>query len=243
MARLELSIFAFDKRLDFQSGYVRETLHYNKNATLRDILGEINPRSFGYQEFGVNLDFLHVRINNLAIFGNKSVRDLVAKLGDSWVIEPLSKKYAKKDLLLDYEAIFAEYSGFFGAMDFIMPSEKYELKKYLPLNFISIYNDENYCGDGFVLYVKWLMRRHPLQKRELLAAITQFSSGIFNRINVASSIFPANNDIDVEIESLQSEIVNAQRNLVSKEYYDFGLLLKSRFNFECNSAIDRKSVV
>ena len=70
MRQLELSIFSFDSRLDFQSGYVRQTLSYTQQSTLKDILQQINPKLFGYQEFGVDRDFIHFRINDIAIFGN-----------------------------------------------------------------------------------------------------------------------------------------------------------------------------
>lgn len=234
MAKLELSIFSFDKRLDFQSGYIRDIVHCKASWNLSDLLQHINAKSFGYQEFGYDLDKLHLRINNMAIFGNISLKNIIANFGNYLILEPLSKKYVKKDLIVDYELAFKKYSDFFAKMDFLNQNESYELIKYLPVNFIIPNYDDNYLGDGFMLYVKWLIKRHTLHTKKLLGYISNIENGIFNHINTASFLFPANNEIDMNIEFLQKEILN-QADF--KEYEKFSKHLESQFNFHINNEI------
>lgn len=207
MARIDLNIFSFDSRLDFQNGYVRESLHTKHSWHLKDLLEHINAKNFGYQEFGVDLDFIALRVNNVAVFGNIGLNDLLSYFGKILTLEPLSKKYVKKDLLIDYDTAFEPYREFFLKMEFIHPSEQTELKKYLPLNFIASSVNSEYYGDGFMLYIRWLLARHTLHKNRLLHEISK-ANGIFNHINTASLVFPADNCIDVSIEELQGEVLH-----------------------------------
>ena len=237
MRQLELSIFSFDSRLDFQSGYVRQTLCYTQQSTLKDILQQINPKLFGYQEFGVDRDFIHFRINDIAIFGNLYIDELVSKFGYSWVIDPLNKRYAKKDLLLNIDMTFTKYQSFFQTMRFIAPSEQAELKKYIPINFIATCHDDEYCGDGFLLYIQWLIMRYPLYKKTLLQSIAHVNGGIFEHVCVANCLFPANNAIDLQIEALQHELLNSSKTFVQKEWIAFGQNIVKQYPFECKNVI------
>ncbi|RDU65265.1 hypothetical protein CQA53_06735 [Helicobacter didelphidarum] len=237
MAKLDLNIFSFDSRLDFQSGYVRQEMFFQSSWTLRDVLQNIHAKSFGYQEFGVDLDFIHCRINGFAIFGNIAVYELIDKFGTTWVIDPLSKKFAQKDLLLNLDKAFAQYNTFFRMAHFITPSDREELKKYLPINFIATCYDDEYCGDGFILYIKWLLSRYPLYKKQLLSTLCTFENGIFEHICIANFLFPANNTIDLAIESLQSDLVNGAKTLVPKMCFEFGKYLDGQYRFSCHSAM------
>lgn len=216
MARLDLSIFSFDRRLDFQSGYIRQSLHSRMEWNLSDLLANIDSKNFGYQEFGVDLDYICVRINGKAIFENISLKALIDAFGRELILEPISKKYVKKDLLVDFDLVLVEYYDFFRKMDFIHPSEQYKLKEFLPLNFI-IENSEGfgaeggYYGDGFMLYMQWLLDFGGLtstQKEALMREIGRLDIGIFNHISTASSLMPANDSVDVCIESLQSNVLH-----------------------------------
>lgn len=229
MGKIHLNIFSFDERLDFQSGYVRQDVYYKSQSTLRDILNMVDPKLFGYHKFGVNVEYIHCRINDLAIFGNFNTKELVEHFGNVWTIDPLSKRYAKKDLLLNIDLAFTKYKTFFQKMSFILPSECEELKKFLPINFIVPRYDDEYCGDGFLLYVKWLIERYPLHKKQLLESITMLNGGIFEHSCLANFMFPANNTIDLQIESLQFEVLNAANTFVRKEWVAFGKQLNKQY--------------
>lgn len=235
MGKLHLSIFSFDSRIDFQNGYVRQELYCKEHDTLKDILQSVDERYFGYQEFGVDLDFIHCRINGYAIFGNLAMKEIVSKLGCQLEIEPLSKRYAKKDLLLDLDIAFAKYSDFFYEMDFIAPSEKDELKKYLLINFIVPCHDDTYCGDGFLLYIKWLLLRYPIYKDKLLRFIACKDGNIFQHISTASFMLPHNRAIDTQIESLQSMLLAP--TCKHKKWLTLGSYIASQYNFRCNEKI------
>ncbi|MWV61296.1 hypothetical protein DCO58_10345 [Helicobacter saguini] len=233
MAKIDLNIFSFDSRIDFQNGYVRECLHSKHSWFLKDLLEHINSRNFGYQEFGVNLDFINIKVNNHAIFENIKIAKLLEKFGKSLTLEPLSKKYVKKDLLVDYTLILQNYDDFFRKFNFIAPSEREKLLEFLPFNFINgELLDDEYIGDGFVLYVKWLCDIYPLFKQDFLKAVSLNSNGIFNHTNVANFIYPENNEIDENIESMQKEILHT-----INEYEKINLELNNQYNFSLKAAV------
>lgn len=233
MGKLYLSIFSFDSRIDFQNGFVRQEIYYKANDTLKDLFQSLDSKNFGYQEFGVDLHCIHCRINGYAIFGNLTIKEIVDKLGCYLDIEPLSKKYARKDLLLDLDKVFMKYNDFFYLMDFIAPSEKAELKKYLLINFIVPTHDDSYFGDGFLLYIKWLCLRYPLHKEKLLCFIACKDSGIFWHISTANFMLPHNRAIDTQIESLQRELILSK----NKEWQWLGSYINSQYHFTCKNRI------
>ena len=106
---------------------------------------------------------------------------------------------------------FTKYQSFFQTMRFIAPSEQAELKKYIPINFIATCHDDEYCGDGFLLYIQWLIMRYPLYKKTLLQSIAHVNGGIFEHVCVANCLFPANNAIDLQIEALQQLLIQTQK--------------------------------
>lgn len=235
MGKLYLSIFSFDSRIDFQNGFVRQEVHYKANDTLKDVFQAVDSKNFGYQEFGVDLQFMHCRINGYAVFGNLTVKEIVKKLGCYLEIEPLNKRYAKKDLLLDLDAAFAKYHNFFYLMDFIAPSEREELKKYLLINFIVPSYDDSYCGDGFLLYIKWLSLRYPLHKERLLHFISCKESGIFWHVSTANFMLPHNRAIDTQIESLQSMLISP--TCKNQEWAELRSHINSQYHFVCQNRI------
>lgn len=205
-----ISIYSFDYRLDFQSGFVRCKVKYSNDDMLSDIIKKIPHDNFSNKEMGVDLDFLHIRLNGIAILEDVEILDLINQFGKIWYLEPLSRRYAKKDLTLNLDFAYAKYNGFFNSAPFITPSERLELKKYLSINFICNYDDE-YYGDGFFLYVKWLINRHPRQQRSLLKTISDPKCGIMNHIPLASLIYPRSGVLDNEIEYLQGMLLNPSR--------------------------------
>lgn len=234
MGKLYVSIFSFDSRIDFQNGSVRQEIHYESHTTLKDIFQAVDTKNFGYQEFGIDLQFLYCRINGRAVFGNLPVKEIVAVVGNNWEIDPLSKRFAKKDLLLDFDSMFAAYSDFFYTMDFIAPSDQQELKKYLLINFIAPHYEDSYCGDGFLLYVKWLLSRYPLYKAKLLHYIAGKEGGIFEHISSANFMLPYNRAVDEQIESLQAMILDSSYN---KEWRFLQTHIASQYHFTCNNRI------
>ncbi len=235
MGKLHLSIFSFDSRIDFQSGYVRQEIHYKTHDTLKDIFQAVHAKYFGYQEFGIDMQFIHCRINGYAVFGNLSIKEIVEQIGSYWEIEPLNKRYAKKDLLLNLDIAFAQYNDFFYTMDFIAPSEREELKKYLLINFIVPCYDDSYCGDGFLLYIKWLILRYPLYKEKLLGYIAYKDGGIFEHISTANFMLPHNRAIDTQIESLQNMLIAP--TCKHKEWQRLGEAINAQYQFSCKHSI------
>lgn len=206
-----ISIFSFDNKLDFQNGYVRCELRYSENMSLKDLLSNIKNDDFSNKTFGVNLDYIYCKINGIAVFENLNVVDLVERFGNVWTIDPISKKFATKDLLIDFELISLRYSNFFQSSPFITNEEQKEFKKYLLINFICDSYHNDYLGDGFFLYIKWLIERHEAKKEYLLKIISNKNEGIMNHVPISSLIFPENKIIDSKIEYLQNLLINASK--------------------------------
>ncbi len=235
MGKLHLNIFSFDSRIDFQNGYVRQDIYYKSNDTLKDVFNYIDSKLFGYQEFGVNMNFIYCRINGYAIFGNMPVNEIVNKLGNVWEIEPISKKYATKDLLLNFDIALNKYEDFFYQMDFITPSQINELKKYILINFIATSYDDSYLGDGFFLYIKWLITHYPLHTNKLLKFIATNDGNIFEHISISGFIFPCNKIIDMQIESLQAMILSNES--LQKECRYLKSQISKQYDFSCKNKI------
>lgn len=238
--KIYASVFSFDNRFDFQAGSISCDIDYAEDTRVLEFLGKIPKHSFSCKEFAYDSEFVAIRINGIAVVENVLIIDLVKRFGQIWQIEPLSIKYCKKDLLLDYDYMFNYYSSFFKSAPFIGPKEQEELKKYLIINCIAS-RDEEYFGDGFLLYIKWLIPRHPTQRRHLLKTISSKRGGIMSYSSTACLMYPPNNAIDSEIEYLQSVLVSASRCPISKgEWISLGHKINDRYdNFKALNALPK----
>lgn len=207
--KLELSVFRFDATKDYGATYEKCTLEYQKDSTLGSVLEGLPLRNFEYDKN------IALKINGKSVFEDLKVSDLVENFGKEWTIEPISTKYAYKDLLIDKKSAMDFYQNFFATATFLTQSEREEFGKFININFISPQTNPDYFGDGFFLYIKWLLGRYPNEIKRLLESIADVKNGVMNFVSVADFIYPKNNQIDKEIFELQKMLTQTSRCPIS----------------------------
>ncbi|AFI04732.1 DUF5644 domain-containing protein [Helicobacter cetorum] len=217
--KLHLKVFRFEVKKDYNPAYVSYFLEYQEEQRLLDILKQLQGVGFS--------EPIGLKINQIAVFENAQLSDLVAFFGKEWVLEPLSKRYALKDLIIDEKAVLKSYEPFFNQMTFLSAGEKEELEKYLRINFINPQENPKYLGDGFFLYIKWLLKRYPSQQNKLLEVIANPEDGVMNFLSIAPYLYPKDDNIDHEIYELQEILTNSKIN----PWQDFSKNLLSLYQF------------
>lgn len=211
MDRVHIEAFGFEAGVDYQPYYHKLDFVYDSSRQepwrLGDILSFLQA---SVRNYGCESERIGVRINGVAVLENLELSALVGRFGEDFVIDPLSTYYAKKDLLLDVDALKMRYEEFFAQADFVSKEERAELERYLPLNLIapqyahsSLDSDTlSYLGDGFFLYLKWLISRHPenlgLMKKWLLDG----RRGLWHFVPLAECVYPRAVALDEEIWGL-----------------------------------------
>ncbi|WP_104748776.1 DUF5644 domain-containing protein [Helicobacter cetorum] len=227
--KLHLKVFRFEAKKDYNPAYVSYFLEYQENQRLLDILKQLDGVSFS--------EPIGLKINQIAVFKDVLVSDLVSFFGKEWVLEPLSKRYALKDLIIDEQAVLNSYEPFFKKMSFLSVGEKKELEKYIRINFINPQNNPKYLGDGFFLYIKWLLKRYPSQQNKLLEVIANYEDGVMNFLSVAPYVYPQDDNIDHEIYELQEILTNSKIS----PWQDFSKNLLSLYQFNPKPSITQGS--
>ncbi|CAM3288854.1 DUF5644 domain-containing protein [Helicobacter labetoulli] len=196
MDKVQLEVFAFEAGVDYLPYYKKLSFQVKSNQTLRDLLIFLSQEISGY---ACDVEHLALRINGIAIFENLEMIDLTQRFGNEWQIEPISTYYAYKDLLIDKKALRKKYDTFFAWADFLSVEEREELDKYLLLNLITPMSNDEYLGDGFFLYLKWLLARHPEKLGEILEWVIEHQSGVLNFVSLTDMVYPRGTALDEEI--------------------------------------------
>lgn len=184
MQSVELSIFRFFAQESYEYYFQKYPISYDTNLTLFDALESIPGLAFDKS--------MGLRVQGLCVFADVKLQELVEKFGVNLRIEPLSQKYVEKDLLINREAIYKRYEEFFAAHDFIAPSHRYELHKFLWANLVSLRDDNEYLGDGFFLYVHWLLACYPKHFDTLIHTIAGAQSGVMSYAPLEALIYKPN---------------------------------------------------
>ncbi|AFI06200.1 DUF5644 domain-containing protein [Helicobacter cetorum] len=220
--KLHLKVFRFETNKDYNPAYVSYFLEYQEEQYLLDILKQLKGVSYS--------ENIALKINQIAVFEDAKVSDLVVFFGKEWVLEPLSKRYALKDLIIDEQEVLKNYEDFFKEIPYTTKGEKEELEKFIQINFINPQTNPKYLGDGFFLYVKWLMKRYPSQQNKLLEIISKAESGVMNFLSVANYLYKHDDNIDHEIYELQEMLTNSK----IKPWQDFSKNLLSLYQYNPN---------
>ncbi|WP_270989300.1 hypothetical protein [Campylobacter upsaliensis] len=109
MKKLELRIFRFDKKLDYESyykPYIYE--NYENFLKLYDLLLQVQDDDI-YFKFDEN-ENSYVKINNIPVPLSTPLEDILLQFGLKLSIEPLSTKRAYKDLLFDKSDFWEKFT-------------------------------------------------------------------------------------------------------------------------------------
>lgn len=215
MDKVQLEVFAFEAGVDYLPYYKKLCFQAKSNQTLRDLLIFLSQEISGY---ACDVEHLALRINGIAIFENLEMIDLTQRFGNEWQIDPISTYYAYKDLLVDKKALRKKYDTFFAWADFLSVEEREELDKYLLLNLITPMSNDEYLGDGFFLYLKWLLARHPEKLGEILEWVIEPQSGVLNFVSLADMVYPRGTALDEEIWEFIELVLGAKHKQFSHLY-------------------------
>ncbi|PAF50807.1 DUF5644 domain-containing protein [Helicobacter sp. 13S00477-4] len=225
--KVELSVFRFDAQKDYNPCYEKCVIEYFDDDMLSGVLQSLPLKDFEYHRN------IALKINNIAVFDDIKIIDLVKEFGQEWVLEPLSIRYAFKDLLIDREAVLGFYHRFLESGDFLSSDEKTELTKFININFISPQKNPEYYGDGFFLYIKWLLKRHPQQAKRLLESIGDVKNGVMNFVSVADFVYPKSRQIDKEIFEIQKMFTNGSRcPIKGNKWLNFTSKINEKYQFQ-----------
>lgn len=194
MSKISLDIFRFTQGVDYLPYFQKIKIPFNPSLKLSDVLKLASKQLLNFDS-----TFMPLRINGIAIFENLSLDLLVKEFGFDWQISPLSEFYAKKDLSLDLDSMLCLYDWFFKKAKFLSEEEKLALNQYLLLNCISPLSLENYFGDGFFFYIKWLLSRHLDKQDFFMKILSDEKSGILNFVNLADFVYPKAVELDLEM--------------------------------------------
>ena len=211
--RFEIRVFRFCAQSDYSEYYENLIINIDDALNLKDLMEQIkgNLHNFAYDEQSFGF-----RINGRAIFSNVKLADLVAEFGGVLEIDSLNPKYALKDLLINKDEILNLYAPKLDKFPFLNAESRAEFKKYILINLISPLSFEDYVGDGYASYIKWMSLHYADFADILLSSIMQFEDGIINHIPTADLIYPRDCSIDDEIRSLQRELFNSTMPYIAK---------------------------
>ncbi len=213
MGRVKLEIFRFNPSIDYDFYFQKIQESYTTNTTLKEILGKIENLAFDNE--------IALRINGICVLEDVSVSALVKDFGEKIIIEPLSKRYVSKDLSLNKEAMFRRYDEFFKQHSFISDKHKNELYGFLHFNAISLQGNADYLGDGFFLYVRWLLEHYTDHSKELINYISHPKNGVLSYASIQNLLYKPNKKIDENLTWLQENVFKMAQKDKNKAYRAF----------------------
>lgn len=209
----KLRIFRFCAEKDYNEYYQNLNIDIDEHLSLKDLMQEIQNK---LDDFTYDKESFGFRINGLVVFNNIKLLDLKEHFGDELQIDSICAKYAQKDLLINKEEIFKKYKERLDKFSFLNEESKNELKKYILINLIYPFDLDDYVGDGYAMYIKWMCIHYQEYRDELLESISKFENGVINSISTKDMIYPSDNSIDKEIESIKKELFNSNLPYIKK---------------------------
>lgn len=192
--KFNVEIFRFKSSMSYNEYYQVLDIDIDDSLMLSNLMEKISSM---VDDFVYDKDVFGFRINDVVILKDIKLVDIRNYFGNDLMITPISTKYAINDLLIDKEAIFSRYKPTLDKLSFLSEESKREFKKYILVNLINSIDEEDYIGDGFCLYIKWMMIHYSDYSKELLETICG-EDGIFNSISTKYMVYPFSEDIDNE---------------------------------------------
>lgn len=177
MKKLDFKIFRFDSKSDYEF-YYKPYVYQNTFSTLKDLLNQVKKDDI-YFDFDEKDSYLMV--NEFYFKLDDKIEQIIQKCSNEFVIEPLSTKYAIKDLITNDEKflkIFDMFKPFVDKKDFNLYKS---LKVYYYSSAILKYNDD-YIGDSALIFAYEMIKLHGNHKYNLLELISNPENGILNHV-------------------------------------------------------------
>lgn len=203
---LKLRIFRFNAKTDYLPYYKKYNINTEKNITLKDVLEQIKKEDILF-DFPQN-DNSFIFVNNHATSTQTPISHICEYFGEELTLEPLSKKRAIKDLIIDDK----DFQDTLLPVSHLLTAEqKEQYQMYKPFYYASevLFYHESFFGTSLFLFVHELLQDSHKNKEELLRIIADEDSGIRYHTPLCHRIFPKQHNIEEKIINLKQEILSS----------------------------------
>ena len=207
--KLNLKVFLFNKDTDYLPYYKNYTVEAEPKEPISAILPKIKEQN---AEFEYPSSRVFFRVNNLVVDGEKSINEVVERLGSELTIEPISKYRAMHSLVIDDSDFEQSYDLVKEFCD-IEDREFYEELYGVHYASESFNYNKNYIGDAVLILAEHLITNREDEAKDILAKITgdnglwdaEYDNNMFDEL-----------DYTAVIETLKKEASNPPKNRVCK---------------------------
>lgn len=207
-----VELFRFNASTDYLPYYQKHTLEYNDNATINDLLTQMNKiEAFGFNEN------MNLKVNDAYVNASVLVSEMVAKFGDEIRLDPISEFRAQKDLQIDRSDFIDKLSlieNYIDAGENIAYRKSTELAYYASntLNY-----NKDYIGDHVLLIAADLIEKDFTLKNELMELLVNVENGIWFHTSLENRLL--SNEQEKKIQKLMylaKEYIKPTRKLAKK---------------------------
>ena len=200
---LEVKLFRFNHSMDYLPYYKTFKLAYTKDECVYDILNKINEiEEFSYDE----KEKCNVNINSYFLKATVLITDVVEKVGNELVLNPVSLYRVTNDLVIntdDYTDKIQQFNKFLNDEQKESFQEKYKLEYY---SSHTILINKDYIGDHSLLIANEIISQNPQYESKILELLSNEESGILYHTTLKKRMFFNEYDVDAVYEKLIKKI-------------------------------------
>lgn len=206
MTTFKLAIFRFDSKTDYLPYYKNYEVSISREKTLLELLEEIKRQDLLFEYPKDQEELGCVVINKHTIATHTTLKDIVEYFGEELILEPLSKKRATKDLIINNQDFKNSLTPI---LKYIDENDKKHYQEFMRFYYASemLEFNENFQGTSLFLFVHKLILKNNPYKKELLEAICDEENGIWYHTPLCHKTFPKEEGIEEIIVGLKKDIL------------------------------------
>lgn len=218
--KFEVSLFRFDKDSDYLPYYTKHFVEIEKGKNLLDLLNLLDKnQSFSYEN-NENFDLV---LNNIFVKAKLNIEEINISFGKELLIEPISIKRAKKDLIINDN----DFNEKLNILNEYLDEE--DKKCYLKLKHyyyasITLNYFEEYIGDSLILLALKIIAKKPHLESKIKKLIKNKNFSLNYHTSLENRIFNLDKNIEKKINKLQDELLEI-KNIKTKDF-DFKDFIK-----------------
>ncbi len=200
MRTFSISLFRFDAAIDYLPYYAKYSLKLDCSASLKDLLNSIKSK-----DVLVNLSDDGVCVNGYATALDVSLERIYERLGDELLIEPLDKKRATKDLIINKD-------DFLERFDLLAPYVEHSDRDFFQTLILIHYAsyalrfDPEIYGSAFYYFCAKMVKKYPQFEKEIIEIVSDLDAGIGYHLPLEFKLFDPPKDLEPEIEQLKKRV-------------------------------------
>lgn len=200
--KIEVSLFKFDYKSDYLPYYKKYFLKLENEEILLDILNSINNiEEFSYEK----KQSFEVVVNGLYTDCSVSIKQLVEKVGNELIIEPISIRRVMNDLVInedDFRNKLLILEEFLNEDD-IKRYEEY--KRYFYAS-NSLKLKKEYIGDAIILLASDIIEENESLKDDILDKLKEEEYSLEFHTSLENKLFNIDKNIENRILKLKEEL-------------------------------------